>query len=229
MKQLLSAFSESNFHLVRISEERFTQALELRSKFLDKPLISFTDLTSMVVMQEFSIIKLINLFENRSMAYKLLFVCLGNICRSPSAENIMNYLIEKSNLSDRIICDSAGTSSYHIGSPPDRRMSAAAAKRGIKLLGRARELEIADFKDFDLILAMDRENYRDILYLDRQNQYSNKVKLICDFASHHQEKEVPDPYYGGPEGFDRVINLLLDACNGLLEEIVREQNWPRES
>ena len=189
------------------------------------PLSCTGEVTSPLLTLDFTIflnscILLVNPFENRSMAYKLLFVCLGNICRSPSAENIMNYLIEKSNLSDRIICDSAGTSSYHIGSPPDRRMSAAAAKRGIQLEGRARQFEVADFANFDLILAMDRENYRDILYLDRKKQYTDKVKLICDFASHHQEKEVPDPYYGGPAGFDRVIDLLLDTCNGLLEEIV---------
>ncbi len=92
------------------------------------------------------------------MAYKLLFVCLGNICRSPSAENIMIHLIEQAGLSDRILCDSAGTSSYHIGSPPDRRMSAAAAtKLGIKLRGRARQLQKSDFQDFDLILAMDQK------------------------------------------------------------------------
>lgn len=153
------------------------------------------------------------------MPYKLLFVCLGNICRSPSAENIMNHLIEQAGLSDRIVCDSAGTSSYHIGSSPDRRMTSAAAKRGIKLQGQARQFQKSDFEEFDLILAMDKENYRDILYLDKEEKYRDKVRLICDFATHHQEKEVPDPYYGGREGFDKVINLLLDACNGLLEQI----------
>ena len=153
------------------------------------------------------------------MAYKLLFVCLGNICRSPSAENIMNHLIEESGLRERIICDSAGTSSYHIGSPPDRRMTAAATKRGIKMQGRARQFETADFEEFDLILAMDRDNYENILYLDSERIYKDKVKLMCDFARHHGEKEVPDPYYGGPAGFDKVIDLLLDACQGLLEDI----------
>jgi protein-tyrosine phosphatase len=153
------------------------------------------------------------------MSYKLLFVCLGNICRSPSAENIMNHLIEESGLSGQIICDSAGTSNYHIGSPPDRRMTAAATKRGIKMQGRARQFQAVDFEEFDLILAMDQDNYENILYLDPQRIYKHKVKLMCDFARHHREKEVPDPYYGGPEGFDKVIDLLLDACQGLLEEI----------
>lgn len=157
------------------------------------------------------------------MTYKLLFVCLGNICRSPSAENIMRYLVEKEGLSDKIICDSAGTSGYHIDSPPDARMQAAAAKRGIQLIGEARQFKKSDFQEFDLILAMDRSNYRDILRLDPQNQYKDKVKMMCDYASYHREKEVPDPYYGGTDGFDRVIDLLLDSCSGLLKEIREEQ------
>ncbi|NER22373.1 MAG: low molecular weight phosphotyrosine protein phosphatase [Symploca sp. SIO1B1] len=154
------------------------------------------------------------------MPYKLLFVCLGNICRSPSAENIMNHLIEEAGLSDSIVCDSAGTSSYHIGSSPDRRMAAAAKNRGIILKGQARQFQQSDFEAFDLILAMDRDNYQDILFLDSQGKYQDRVKLICDFASHHQEREVPDPYYGGTEGFNKVIDLLLDACEGLLQNLV---------
>jgi protein-tyrosine phosphatase len=152
------------------------------------------------------------------MPYKLLFVCLGNICRSPSAENIMNHLIDQAGLSDEIVCDSAGTSSYHIGSPPDRRMNAAAvAKLGITLRGRARQFIKADFQDFDLILAMDRDNYDDIIALDPTGQYHNKVHLMCEFCSRHKLKEVPDPYYGGTEGFNQVIDLLVDACEGLLQ------------
>jgi protein-tyrosine phosphatase len=156
------------------------------------------------------------------MPHKLLFVCLGNICRSPSAENIMNHLIQRERLSDQIICDSAGTSSYHIGSPPDRRMAAAASKRGITLEGQARQFHPEDFEKFDLILAMDKENYRDILTLDLKEQYRDKVKLMCDFCRHHSDQEVPDPYYGGTEGFNYVIDLLLDACEGLLERIKDE-------
>ncbi|MCC5628145.1 low molecular weight phosphotyrosine protein phosphatase [Nostoc sphaeroides CHAB 2801] len=154
------------------------------------------------------------------MAYKLLFVCLGNICRSPSAENIMNHLIEQAGLSEQILCDSAGTSSYHVGSPPDRRMSAAAAtKLGIKLRGQARQFQKSDFQDFDLILAMDQENYENILTLDQTKQYQHKVRLMCEFCSRHTLKEVPDPYYGGQEGFNRVIDLLIDACEGLLAKV----------
>jgi protein-tyrosine phosphatase len=154
------------------------------------------------------------------MPCKLLFVCLGNICRSPSAENIMNHLIAQANLSQSIICDSAGTGGYHIGAPPDRRMTTAAGRRGIKLIGRARQFQQSDFEEFDLILAMDQENYRDILSLDPTGKYQDKVRLMCDFATHHSEREVPDPYYGGTEGFDKVIDLLLDACEGLLQHVI---------
>ncbi|MDB9314537.1 low molecular weight phosphotyrosine protein phosphatase [Spirulina sp. CS-785/01] len=153
------------------------------------------------------------------MTYQLLFVCLGNICRSPSAENIMNHLIEQRGLSDSIRCDSAGTSSYHIGAPPDERMRMAAAKRGIRLQGQARQFNITDFGKFDLILAMDRENYFDIMALARSQQDKNKVRLMCDYASHYPDQEVPDPYYGGESGFNYVIDLLLDACEGLLNDL----------
>ncbi|MEH2195428.1 MAG: low molecular weight protein-tyrosine-phosphatase [Nostoc sp.] len=158
------------------------------------------------------------------MPYKLLFVCLGNICRSPSAENIMNHLIEQAGLSESIICDSAGTSSYHVGSPPDRRMSAAAAtKLGIKLRGHARQFQKSDFQDFDLILAMDQENYENIVALDQTKQYRHKVRLMCEFCSRHTLKEVPDPYYGGQDGFNQVIDLLIDACEGLLTKVRSEE------
>ncbi len=158
------------------------------------------------------------------MPYKLLFVCLGNICRSPSAENIMNHLIEQADLNDEIICDSAGTSSYHIGSPPDRRMSAAAAKKlGIKLRGHARQFRKSDFQDFDLILAMDQENYDNILALAATQQDRDRVHLMCEFCSRYTLKEVPDPYYGGSDGFEQVIDLLVDACEGLLKYVLSQQ------
>lgn len=153
------------------------------------------------------------------MTYRLLFVCLGNICRSPSAENIMNHLLIEASQTDAIACDSAGTSSYHIGAAPDRRMQAAANRRGIQLRGAARQFAADDFEEFDLILAMDHSNYQDILARDRDGQYQNKVKMMCDYAQSHPDQEVPDPYYGGIDGFDYVIDLLLDACSGLLAEI----------
>lgn len=135
----------------------------------------------------------------------------------------MNHLIEQANLSDQIVCDSAGTGGYHIGRPPDRRMVAAAKARGMTFTGQARQFQKADFEKFDLILAMDRENSRDILYLDPAGKYRDKVRMMCDFCTQHDLKEVPDPYYGGPEGFNQVIDLLFDACDGLLQEVVGNQ------
>ncbi|WP_448562429.1 low molecular weight protein-tyrosine-phosphatase [Trichothermofontia sp.] len=155
------------------------------------------------------------------MSKKLLFVCLGNICRSPAAENIMRHLVEKAGLGDAIVCDSAGTSAYHVGSRPDPRMSRAAMAYGLTLVGRARQFEPADFERFDLILAMDRSNYEDILAQDRQGRYHHKVKLMCDFCRHHSDREVPDPYYGGPDGFNYVLELLFDACEGLLDYLTQ--------
>ena len=154
---------------------------------------------------------------------KLLFVCLGNICRSPSAENIMNYLVTENGLSDQIISDSAGTANYHTGASPDRRMAMAAQKRGIDLIGRARQFTKQDYYEFDLILAMDRSNYQNILALaPKQNpeqKYQEKVKLMCSFCTSYSDQEVPDPYYGGVDGFDYVIDLLFDACSGLLKAL----------
>ncbi len=157
------------------------------------------------------------------MPYKLLFVCLGNICRSPAAENIMNYLIEQAGLRNQIVCDSAGTSSYHVGNSPDRRMTVAAVNKfGIQMQGCARQFTKADFEAFDLILAMDQENLANIGYLDPTGSYRHKVHLICDFCTQHNLKEVPDPYYGGIEGFNHVLDLLMDACQGLLDYVLKE-------
>jgi protein-tyrosine phosphatase len=154
------------------------------------------------------------------MAYKLLFVCLGNICRSPSAENIMNHLLVEQGYDDQVRCDSAGTSSYHIGNPPDRRMTAAAQQRGIRMQGKARQFHRSDFEQFDLILAMDEENFEDILAMDREGKYRHKVRKMCDFCIRYGNQDVPDPYYGGQEGFNFVIDLLLDACQGLLDHLI---------
>ena len=131
----------------------------------------------------------------------------------------MNYLLEQRGLQSKVSCDSAGTSSYHIGSSPDSRMAAAAKKQGIKLVGRARQFTAADFDQFDLILAMDDSNYRNILAADSSGQYAHKVKHMCEFCQTYPDREVPDPYYGGADGFDYVIGLLMDACDGLLQEL----------
>lgn len=154
---------------------------------------------------------------------KLLFVCLGNICRSPAAENLMNHALEQRGLVGQVVCDSAGTSNYHIGARPDRRMTAALAQDpGLAAVGSARQFHRGDFEAFDLILAMDRDNYRDILALDREGIYGDRVKLMSEFcrqAKYRDMQDVPDPYYGGDAGFRLVIDLLTDACDGLLEQL----------
>lgn len=134
----------------------------------------------------------------------------------------MNHLIKQRQLEHLVSCDSAGTASYHVGSEPDRRMNTAAQKQGITLTGSARQFTEQDFEDFDLILAADRSNYRDILSLDTASEYAHKVKLMCAWCQSHRDEEVPDPYYGGEAGFDYVIDLLMDTCDGLLNEIIAD-------
>lgn len=132
----------------------------------------------------------------------------------------MNLLIQKNGLQEKIVCDSAGTGGWHVGSPPDARMSAAALKKlGIRLEGAARQFHPSDFDAFDLILAMDHENYANLLRLAPKGQYDHKVKLMCTYCRTYRDRDVPDPYYGGAEGFNYVIDLLMDACTGLLEEL----------
>jgi protein-tyrosine phosphatase len=147
----------------------------------------------------------------------VLFVCTGNICRSPSAEAVFRKLATEAGRGDTILADSAGTHGYHIGDPPDPRSQAAAAKRGYDLSGlRARSFEYADFQRFDLILAMDRDHHS-ILSRMAQPSAAHKLKLMMSYARRFDEDEVPDPYYGGPEGFERVLDMLEDAAQGLLE------------
>lgn len=131
----------------------------------------------------------------------------------------MNHLLVARGLTEQISCDSAGTSGYHVGSAPDRRMTLAAQRQGITLTGSSRQFTKRDFEDFDIILAMDESNYRDILSMDLDQRFEHKVKLMCDFCQDHSDREVPDPYYGGEAGFDYVIELLTDACEGLLNDI----------
>jgi len=138
----------------------------------------------------------------------------------------MNHLIRQRQLQGQIECDSAGTSSYHIGSPPDSRMAQAAKPYGITLKGRARQFIPADFDRFDWILAMDRDNYRDILALATAAHHSHKVRLMCDFCRTYPDQEVPDPYYGEAEGFTYVIDLLMDACNGFLDHVLTHPTPP---
>jgi len=143
-------------------------------------------------------------------------VCTGNICRSPTAEGVFLKLVEDAGLADRIIVDSAGTHDYHVGEPPDARTVEAAARRGYDLSRlRARKFQREDFQRFDLVLAMDRDN-QGILARLAQPSASHRLRMMMEYASRFRETEVPDPYYGGPDGFDRVLDMLEDAAQGLL-------------
>ncbi|HEY3865353.1 MAG TPA: low molecular weight protein-tyrosine-phosphatase [Solirubrobacteraceae bacterium] len=153
---------------------------------------------------------------------RVLFVCLGNICRSPTAEGVMRSLVEQASLRDSIELDSAGTGSWHVGEPPDERATKTAHARGIVLEGAARQFREEDFEDFDLILAMDSSNLADLRRLAPDEPARSRVRLLREFDPASVELEdldVPDPYYGGPSGFEDVLDVVQAACVGLLEEI----------
>ena len=153
----------------------------------------------------------------------LLFVCLGNICRSPTAEGVMRALVHKAGLQERIELDSAGTGGWHVGESPDARATEAAGRRGIVLEGAARKVRPRDFEEFDLILAMDANNLRDLLRMAPDDQAREKVRLLREWgragSQSDSDLDVPDPYYGGPGGFDHVLDLVQAACTALLEQL----------
>ena len=152
----------------------------------------------------------------------ILFVCMGNICRSPSGEAVMTKIISDAGLEDKINCDSAGTIAFHEGEKADSRMQKHAVKRGYDLTSIARKIRFKDFEVFDYIVTMDNANYADVLAFDTESLYSNKISRMTSYCTKYNDKEVPDPYYGGPEGFEHVLDLLEDACTGLLEKIRKD-------
>lgn len=152
---------------------------------------------------------------------KILFVCLGNICRSPAAENVMRSLVEEEGLEDLFELDSAGTADFHTGKAPDPRMTDAARNRGITMKGNARQVARTDFNSFDWILAMDEDNYQDLISI-RENVENPTAKLMkfCEFCEEFDIDDVPDPYYGGLDGFELVLNILEDGCAAFLEKLM---------
>lgn len=154
---------------------------------------------------------------------KVLFVCMGNICRSPAAEGIMNKMLEEKNLKNAIETDSAGTIGYHEGEPADPRMNRHAAKRGYRLTSLARKFNPKkDFDEFDYIVTMDDNNYEDILLSDIKGKYHHKVHKMSKFFIDHGFTEVPDPYYGVADGFETVLDLLEEGNKNLLEKIRKD-------
>ena len=157
---------------------------------------------------------------------RVLFVCLGNICRSPAAEGVFRHHLSQAGLSDSVLVDSAGTGGWHVGKPADSRMRAAAARRGLELTSRARQLEASDLVRFDHILTMDDDNLAAVQELARRAAAAGlnpraTVEPLVRYCRLHRVQEVPDPYYGGPQGFEHVLDLLDDACAGLLESFSR--------
>lgn len=157
---------------------------------------------------------------------RICFVCLGNICRSPTAEGVMQHLVEAADLTEHIELDSAGTGAYHVGERPDRRSAAAARQRGVELRGRARQFEAADFDEFDHVVAMDLSNLRDLTGLCRSSSDRAKLSLLRDFDPESPKgSSVPDPYYGGPGGFDEVLDICEAGCRHLLARLRQDHGW----
>jgi len=148
---------------------------------------------------------------------RILFVCLGNICRSPTAEAVMRGLVAEAGLKGEIEIESAGTGDWHVGHPPDERSAAAAAERGVELTGEARQVARGDFEGFDLLIAMDRQNRDDLLALAESEEDREKVRLLRSYSD--GDLDVPDPYYGGDDGFADVVAIVERSCEALLEEI----------
>ena len=154
---------------------------------------------------------------------KILFICMGNICRSPTAEAVMQTLVKQKGMEKEIECDSAGTIDYHRGNPADPRMQEHALLRGYELKSIARSFEEKDFENFDHIITMDEDNYQQIQWRDQKRNYTAKIRRMTDFCTSKTVSEVPDPYYGGSQGFENVLDLLEDACHGLLEFITTKK------
>jgi len=153
----------------------------------------------------------------------VLFVCLGNICRSPAAEAVFNALINKNGFGNELQCDSAGTAAYHAGEPADYRMRQTAKKRGYQCTSISRPVNPkSDFGRFDYIVAMDRQNLNDLIAMAQNDADRKKIFLMTDFSSSGKFDSVPDPYYGGYAGFELVLDILEDACEGLIRKLREE-------
>ena len=158
--------------------------------------------------------------EKKKPLFSILFVCLGNICRSPAAEGIMKHQLKLKGLEDEVFVDSAGIGNWHVGDLPDRRMRMHGSRRGYDFNSRARQIKRADFDRFDLIVVMDDDNYDDVSYMARNEDEKAKVHLMTEYLNRFKgRRSVPDPYYGGEAGFELVLDLLEDGCAELVKLI----------
>tara|TARA_R110002072_G_scaffold1989_2_gene16347 strand:- start:66808 stop:67287 length:480 start_codon:yes stop_codon:yes gene_type:complete len=154
---------------------------------------------------------------------KVLFICLGNICRSPAAHGVFQSLIEKKGLEGQLFVDSAGTSAFHEGELPDQRMREHGLKRGLKLESLSRKLVVKDFDEFDYLIVMDESNYKNSYKLATKDQHREKLYRMADFLTTFKDDEIPDPYYGGSDGFEYVLDLVTEGSENLMNKILNER------
>ncbi|MDA0327411.1 MAG: low molecular weight phosphotyrosine protein phosphatase [Gemmatimonadetes bacterium] len=157
--------------------------------------------------------------DNDASSTSVLFVCLGNICRSPLAEGVFQNLVHEAGLSDRFVIESAGTGAWHVGEPPDVRAVIVASEHGIELTSLARQVVDDDLRRFDYVIAMDRENLRNLERMASATGSEAEIRLLREFDAEAEGGEVPDPYYGGASGFETVYEMVVRACQGLLDRI----------
>lgn len=159
--------------------------------------------------------------DNPTKQHRLLFICLGNICRSPAAEGVMQSMVHAAGLDSHFFIDSAGIGNWHVGQLPDHRMRERGARRGYRFDSHARQIRQSDFDDFDLLLVMDSDNYRIVSSKAPDASSAHKVRMLTDYLTEHKAQSVPDPYYGDLSDFDYALDLIEDACAGLLEELCK--------
>lgn len=151
--------------------------------------------------------------------HRILFLCMGNICRSPAAHCFLQHIVDQAELTEQFDIESAGTIGFHQGATPDGRMQEVMKARGIPVVGRSKHLDSFDLEHYDLILAMDENNLADAQALDPKKQYWEKIKLFSEYCTEHEIIDVPDPYYGGDDGFDNVMDIIEDGCRNLLKTL----------
>lgn len=163
--------------------------------------------------------------KDQDKLIRVMFVCMGNICRSPLAEGVFRHQAREAGVLDHFEIASSGTGAWHVGQKPDRRMNEVAEKNGVSMNGQyAQQFEFNDFEYYDHILTMDRDNLNNVLSLDKPRQYKDKVQLFREYDPYPENLEVPDPYYGGAQGFERVFDIVERTCRQFLSHLIKEES-----